>query len=181
MVNRQGFERRKKLRAKIREIFATIQFKIFCRPGSSINTFKTIILPVVLYGRETWSLTLGEEHRLRTARMGCWREYLDLRGKKWQDAGEGSIMRSFITRYTKYCQGDQIKEVVMDVACSRHTINEIYIQNFSRKVWRTRPLWIRRRRWEDNVRITVREIWWEGVAWMHLVNDINQWWALLTN
>jgi hypothetical protein len=26
---------------------------------------KTIILPVVLYGFETWSLTLGEEHRLR--------------------------------------------------------------------------------------------------------------------
>jgi hypothetical protein len=27
--------------------------------------YKTIILPVVLYGSETWSLTLGEEHRLR--------------------------------------------------------------------------------------------------------------------
>jgi hypothetical protein len=26
--------------------------------------YKTIILPVVLYGRETWSLTLREEHRL---------------------------------------------------------------------------------------------------------------------
>jgi hypothetical protein len=26
---------------------------------------KTIILPVVLYGYETWSLTLREEHRLR--------------------------------------------------------------------------------------------------------------------
>jgi hypothetical protein len=27
--------------------------------------YKTKILPVVLYGRETWSLTLREEHRLR--------------------------------------------------------------------------------------------------------------------
>jgi hypothetical protein len=27
--------------------------------------YKTIILPVVLYGCETWSLTLTEEHRLR--------------------------------------------------------------------------------------------------------------------
>jgi hypothetical protein len=26
---------------------------------------KTIILPVILYGCETWSLTLREEHRLR--------------------------------------------------------------------------------------------------------------------
>jgi hypothetical protein len=30
-----------------------------------INIYKTIILPVVLYGCETWSLTLREEHRLR--------------------------------------------------------------------------------------------------------------------
>jgi hypothetical protein len=30
-----------------------------------IIIYKTIILPVVLYGCETWSLTLREEHRLR--------------------------------------------------------------------------------------------------------------------
>jgi hypothetical protein len=31
-----------------------------------VKIYKTIILPVVLYGCETWSLTLREEHRLRT-------------------------------------------------------------------------------------------------------------------
>jgi hypothetical protein len=30
-----------------------------------IKIYKTVILPVVLYGCETWSLTLREEHRLR--------------------------------------------------------------------------------------------------------------------
>jgi hypothetical protein len=30
-----------------------------------VTIYKTIILPVVLYGCETWSLTLREEHRLR--------------------------------------------------------------------------------------------------------------------
>jgi hypothetical protein len=30
-----------------------------------IRLYKTIILPVVLFGRETWFLTLREEHRLR--------------------------------------------------------------------------------------------------------------------
>ena len=30
-----------------------------------VNTYKSIILPVVLYGCETWSLTLREEQRLR--------------------------------------------------------------------------------------------------------------------
>jgi hypothetical protein len=32
---------------------------------TSLRIYKTIILPVVLYGYETWSLTLREEHRLR--------------------------------------------------------------------------------------------------------------------
>jgi hypothetical protein len=30
-----------------------------------IKIYKIIILPLVLYGCETWSLTLREEHRLR--------------------------------------------------------------------------------------------------------------------
>jgi hypothetical protein len=30
-----------------------------------IRIYKTVILPVVLYGCETWSLTLREKHRLR--------------------------------------------------------------------------------------------------------------------
>jgi hypothetical protein len=30
-----------------------------------IKIYRTVILPVVMYGCETWSLTLGEEHRLR--------------------------------------------------------------------------------------------------------------------
>jgi hypothetical protein len=30
-----------------------------------VKIYKTIILPVVLYGCETWSLKLREEHRLR--------------------------------------------------------------------------------------------------------------------
>jgi hypothetical protein len=47
-----------------------IQSKIFCLPISyqkslKIKIYKIVILPVVLYGCETWSLTLREEHRLR--------------------------------------------------------------------------------------------------------------------
>jgi hypothetical protein len=33
--------------------------------NSTIRIYKTIILPVVLYGCETWSLSLREKHRLR--------------------------------------------------------------------------------------------------------------------
>jgi hypothetical protein len=33
--------------------------------GVRVKIYRTIILPVVLYGCETWSVTLREEHRLR--------------------------------------------------------------------------------------------------------------------
>jgi hypothetical protein len=36
-----------------------------CRKNVNIRIHKTVILPVVLYGCETWSVTLREEHRLR--------------------------------------------------------------------------------------------------------------------
>jgi hypothetical protein len=38
--------------------------RLLCR-NVKAKIYKTIILPVVLYGCETWSLTLREEHRLR--------------------------------------------------------------------------------------------------------------------
>jgi hypothetical protein len=34
-------------------------------------------------------------------------------------------------------------------------------------------------RWEDNIRIVLREIGWEGVNWMHLAQDRDQWWAFV--
>jgi hypothetical protein len=47
-----------------------------------VKLYKTIILPAVLYGCETWSATLKEEHRVRVFDNRVWGEYLDLRGMK---------------------------------------------------------------------------------------------------
>jgi hypothetical protein len=38
-----------------------------------VKIYKTLILPVVLYGCETWSLTLREENRLRVFENGVLR------------------------------------------------------------------------------------------------------------
>jgi hypothetical protein len=43
----------------------------FLSKNLKIKIHTNIILPVVLYGRETWSLTLREERRLRFLRIGC--------------------------------------------------------------------------------------------------------------
>jgi hypothetical protein len=37
-----------------------------------------------------------------------------------------------------------------------------------------RPLGRPRRRWEDNIRVDLREIGWEVVDWMHLDQDGDQ-------
>jgi hypothetical protein len=41
------------------------QFTFYSVIYEKCRIYKTIIFPVVLYGCETWSLTLREEHRLR--------------------------------------------------------------------------------------------------------------------
>jgi hypothetical protein len=51
-------------------MLATIQFRNLLSShllskNAQIKIYKIIILPVVLYRSETWSLTLKEEHRLR--------------------------------------------------------------------------------------------------------------------
>jgi hypothetical protein len=50
-------------------MLTTIQSRIFSSrlllKNINIRMYKTVILPVVLYGCETWSSTLREEHRLR--------------------------------------------------------------------------------------------------------------------
>jgi len=43
----------------------------FATYNEKIKIHRTIILPVVLDGCETWSLTLREERRLRLFEIGC--------------------------------------------------------------------------------------------------------------
>jgi hypothetical protein len=59
-----------------------------------IRIYKTTILPVVLYGCETWSLTLREEHRLEVFENRVLRRIF---GPKTDEVtGENCIMRSFM-------------------------------------------------------------------------------------
>ena len=58
-----------------------------------IKIYKTIILPVVLYGCETWYLTLREERRIKVFENRILRRIF---GPKRMGSGEGSTMRHFI-------------------------------------------------------------------------------------
>ena len=60
-----------------------------------IKIYKTIILPVLLYGCEAWSLVLREESRLRIFENRILRQIFGPK-KDVNGAGEGFKMRNFI-------------------------------------------------------------------------------------
>jgi hypothetical protein len=43
-----------------------------------------------------------------------------------------------------------------------------------------RPLGRPRRRWEDGIRMDLREIGLEGVDWIRLAQDRDRWWAVVS-
>jgi hypothetical protein len=61
-----------------------------------IKIYKTVILPVGLYGCETWSLTLREEHRLRVFENRVLRKIFGPKRSK-TNYGENFIMMNFMT------------------------------------------------------------------------------------
>jgi hypothetical protein len=62
-----------------------------------IRIYETMILPVVLYGCETWSLALREEHRLRMFENRVLRRIFGPRTDEVTGDWRNCIMRSFIT------------------------------------------------------------------------------------
>jgi hypothetical protein len=48
-----------------------------------------------------------------------------------------------------------------------------------RKPERKMPLVRPRRRWEGSIRMDLRETEWQGVDWMHLAQDRDQWRAVV--
>jgi hypothetical protein len=54
---------------------------------------KTIVLPVVLYGCETWSLTLNDEHRLRVIENTVLRRIFGPVMYKVTGSGENHVVR----------------------------------------------------------------------------------------
>jgi hypothetical protein len=69
--------------------------------------FKIVILPVVLYGCETWSLTLGEEHGLRVFENRMLRRIFRL---KWEE--DGSWRKLYNDELRSLCSSPNIIRVI---------------------------------------------------------------------
>jgi len=83
-------------------------------------------LPVVLYGCETWLLTLREERRLRVSENGVLRRIFGLE----RDEVTGEWRKLHYEELNDTLSGDQIEKNEMGRACSAYGGEERCIQGF---------------------------------------------------
>jgi hypothetical protein len=67
----------------------------------------------------------------------------------------------------------------MGGSCSTHGRDEICIKILVGKPEEKRPIGTRGRRWEDNIRMDLMDMGWEGVDWMHETQGRDQWRTLV--
>ena len=69
--------------------------------NTKTNIYRTIIFPVVLYGCETWSLTMREEHMLRVFENGVLRELIRSKRveitEEWRGLHNGEIYDLYLS------------------------------------------------------------------------------------
>ena len=152
-----------------------------------IKVHRTIILSFALYGCETWSLTLREEHRVRVFDnrvlkrvVGPWR---DEETGEWRRLQNESLLSVL---HTKYYSGGQIKKkrwsghveyiyTHKHTHTHTHTYKHTYIHTYIHTyVWERRhiysvlvgkpegkrPLGRHRHRWKENIKRNLKEMVW---------------------
>jgi hypothetical protein len=145
-----------------------------------IKIYKTVILLFVLYGCETWSLTLREKCRLRIfenrvlRRMfgpkreedGLWRKlHTDEVHSQYSSLNIVRVNRLRRTRWTGHLaymgEGRGVQRIL--VGRPKHK----------------RPLGRHRHRWEDNNKLDLREVGIDGANWIQVAQVRVHWWAFV--
>jgi hypothetical protein len=96
--------------------------------------YKTIILPVVLYGCETWSLKLREEYKLRVfENRVLWRIFGPMRDEVTGEWRSCTVKNFIIFIIPEYHWADEVKEDKVGGACGLHGRGEKSVQGFGGK------------------------------------------------
>jgi hypothetical protein len=124
-----------------------------------IRIYKTIILPVVLYWCETWSLTLREEHRLRVFENRVLRRMFEPK-------------RDEVTGEWRKLHNEELRDLYSSPSISRiiksrrmRTTGHVVRMGKKTNAYRLlvgkpkgkRPLGRPRRRWVDNIKVHLGE------------------------
>jgi hypothetical protein len=150
-----------------------------CEKKLKITIYKTVILPVVLYGHETWSLILREEHKLRVFENRMLRlfgpEKDDVLWRKLHNNelhslySSPSIVRMIKSRRMRWVghvahmgDGKGVYRVLVGTPEGKRSLG--------------RP----RHMWEGNIKMDLREMGIDEANWIWLAQN-RVWWQALGN
>ena len=164
---------------KMHNIYSLHIFTIFLLQNSKIKVYRSIILPVALYGCETWSLTLRKERRLRVFEK---RVLMRIFGpKRHEVTGE----------WRKLCNEElndlySSPNIVQVIKLRMRWAGRVACMGERRGVYRvlvgkpegTGPLVRPRHRWEDNIKVYLQEVGcgvWTGLSWLRKGTSGGHW------
>jgi hypothetical protein len=136
-----------------------------------IRIYKTIIVPVVLYRCETWSLTLSEEHRLRVFENRVLRRIFG--PKRDEVMGEWRKMHN-----EEHCDLYSSPSIIRIIKLRRMRWAG-HVARMGRRGTLIDYWWEsqRKRDKRDNIRM----VGWGDVDWIGLAKDWNRWRALVNS
>ncbi|KAJ4447398.1 hypothetical protein ANN_09404 [Periplaneta americana] len=162
-----------------------------------VSIYKTVILPVVLYGCKTWTLTLRKEQRLRMFDNKVLRKIFG--AKRDEVTGEWRKLHN-AELHALYSSPDIIRNIksrrlklaghVARMGQSRNVFRirlrwagHVARVGESRNAYRVlvgrpegkRPLGRPRRKWEDTIKMDLRKVGYDDRDWINVAQDRDQW------
>jgi hypothetical protein len=166
-------------------MFAIIQSKIFCfsvsyQKNPNIKIYKTAILPVVLYGCETWSLTLREAHRRRVFENRVLRKIFGPKREEdgsWRKLNNNELQSLYSSpNIVRMIKSRRMRWAGHVTRMGEGCVYKVLVGRPEGK----RPLVRPRHRWDDNIKMDLREIGIDGANWIQLAQDRVQWRAFVS-
>jgi hypothetical protein len=146
-----------------------------------IKIHRTIILPVVLFGCETWSLTLREERRLKEFENRVLRRIFEPKRDevtgKWRKLHNEELNDLYsspnilwVIKLRKVKWAGHVERMG-----DKRGAYRVLVGKYERK----RPLARPRCRWEDKTKMDLQEVGRGGMDLIDLAQDGDRWWALV--
>jgi hypothetical protein len=147
-----------------------------------IKIYRNIILPVILYGCEAWSLTLREERRLKVFENRVLRRLFgpkrDEGTGEWKELHNEELNDMYsLHNYVRVVKSRRMRWA----GYVTHMGEEIDVhRDLVGKTKGKRPLGRPRRNWEDNIKRDLEEVEVDCGDWMERAQDRDSWRALVS-